>query len=467
MYFSLLRISHVRARSCFVLLSNRSSTTSAMSSESSVSVKLDRKRVRRDPDVTLAHASDHRLDASIPVGVPLTGPSDRRSSNALSPEVELPEHRPETVPPQETGPSVSRSALKDSMEDGSSYVRPETDLRGSDPSDRVETDKGISGGDNGSLVNFRTTTQKSPGPGLGHRIMLSDCNDVASSMSSSMVYSLSPTDGWEGIVIRYPETYDRPWSPPSGYMCVYECFIKNGGLCFPIPRLLLKYCHRRRIAISQLTHGSIRAMMAVVVLDAERGGVVNLDEFEEISSFSPIGNTGRFYISPRGGYQLVSGHSSQVNRHRWSRYFFVKISRRTIGEFSKPVRVGWNFCPVEPVKRKTPKDSVITLLRKDKSHNRHWLDFLSFRIHRSYPQFSSGDVYTPLEDNSPEPPSGSNKKKDTSRKKKSSTPAKKKAEPARTQLRKAPMVKLNIDVVDFDEELKLSKAAPVAEREGL
>ncbi|KFK29211.1 hypothetical protein AALP_AA7G103500 [Arabis alpina] len=61
----------------------------------------------------------------------------------------------------------------------------------------------------------------------------------------------------------------------------------------------------------RLTHGSIRAVMAVVVLAAERGGVVNLDDFEEISSIRAIGNTGCFYISLRGGCKLVSGHSSQ------------------------------------------------------------------------------------------------------------------------------------------------------------
>ncbi|KFK41734.1 hypothetical protein AALP_AA2G165600 [Arabis alpina] len=192
-----------------------------MSSESSVSVKLDRKRVRCDSNVTLAHASDHRHDASIPVGVPLAGPSDRRSSDASYPEVELPEHRLEIVPPHETGPSVSRPGLKDSTEDGSSYVRPENNLRSSDPSDRVETDEGTSGGDKGSLVNFRTAPHKSPGPGLGHGIKLNDCNDVASSMSLSMVYSLSPAGGWDGIAIRNPEANDRPWSPPVRvHVCV-------------------------------------------------------------------------------------------------------------------------------------------------------------------------------------------------------------------------------------------------------
>ncbi|KFK22611.1 hypothetical protein AALP_AAs51035U000100 [Arabis alpina] len=282
-----------------------------MSSKSSTSVKLDRKKVRRDSDVTLAHTSDYRLDASIPTGVPLAGPLDRRLSDASSPEVELPEHQFEAVPPQRTGPSASRPTLKELTDDGSSYARSGSNSRGSDPSDRVETDEGTSGGKKGSLINFRTAAPKSPCPGLCHGIKLDDCNDVASSMRSSMVYVLTPARGWDGIAIRYPERNDRPWSPPKGFLCVYKCFIKNGGFCFPIPRLLLQYCHRRRIAVLQLTHGSIRAVMAVVVLAAERGGVVTIDEFEEISPFSPIGNTGRFYISPQGGYQLVAGHSSQ------------------------------------------------------------------------------------------------------------------------------------------------------------
>ncbi|KFK32303.1 hypothetical protein AALP_AA6G224900 [Arabis alpina] len=258
-----------------------------MSSDSSASVKLERKRVRIDPDVTLARASDHAFDASIPTGVPLVRISDRRSSDASSPEIELPTHRPEDCPPQETGPSAPRPALRGSTEVGSSYANHEASSKGYEPSDRVETDDGTSGGDKGSLVNFQNAEPKSPGPGL-----------------------------------------------------------------------------------------------------------------------------------------------------------------------------------VEPVKRKTPEDSVITLLRRNKSHIRHWPEFLAFRIARSYPRFSSGDFYIPLNDNSPDPPSGSNKKKDTTRKKKGSTPVKKKAELAQIRPRKTPMVKLNLDVVDSDEELELPKAAPVAEREG-
>ncbi|KFK35164.1 hypothetical protein AALP_AA5G247900 [Arabis alpina] len=381
------------------------------------------------------------------MGIPLAGPSDRCVSNTSSPRIDLPEHRFDDVPQK-----VSR----DSSSDGSSYARSGGDSRISETSNRVETEEGTSGGEKGSLVDFRNAEPKSPGPGLGHGIRLDDSNDVESSMNSSRVYALTPAGGWEGISIVYPLANDRPWSPPSGYMCVYEyeCFIKNGGLCF-------QYCHRRRISLSQLTHGSIRAMMAVVVLAAEHGGVVNLDEFEEISSFSPNENSGRFYVSPRGGYQLVKGHSSQVNRHRWSRYFYVEISRRTIGEFSKPIRVGWNFRPVEPVKRKTPKDSVVTLLRKDKN--------ISTTGPTSCPIESLGatlgDFYLPLEDNSPKVQRGSNKKTVSSQRKKSSTPSKKKTVQIRPK--KTSMVKLNLDVVDSDEEFELPKAALPTVREGL
>ncbi|KFK29214.1 hypothetical protein AALP_AA7G104100 [Arabis alpina] len=290
-----------------------------MSSDSSASVKLDRKRVRIDPNVTLARAPEHTFDASIPTGVPLVGLLDRGSSDASSPEMELPTHRPEASPPRETGPSAPRPALKDSTEEGSSYANPETISKGSEPSDRVETDDGTSGGDKGSLINFRNAEPKSPGPGLGHGIRLDDSNDVESTMHSSLIYALNPAGGWE----------------------------------------------------------------------------------------------------------------------------------------------------VEPVKKKTPKDSVITLLQKNKDHIHHWPDFLSFQIARNYPRFSSGDFYIPLEDNSSDLPPDSNKKNSSSQKRKSSTPAKKKTKPAQTRPKESPMVKLNLDVVDSDEELELPRADRPAEREGL
>ncbi|KFK24473.1 hypothetical protein AALP_AAs67063U000100 [Arabis alpina] len=255
-----------------------------MSSDSSASVKLDRKRVRLDPNVTLARASDHAFDASVPTSVPLVGRSDRHPLDVSSPEIELPTFRPEVTPLMETGPFSPRPALGDSTEGESSYANPESSSR----------------------------EPKSPGPGLGHGIRLDDTKDIASTMTVRLVNALKPAGGWEGSSILHPQANDRPWSPPPGYMCVFECFIKNGGLCFPVPRLLLQYCNRRQIALSQLTHGSMRTMMAVVVLAAEYGGVVNLDEVEEISSFSSMGNTGRFYVSPRGGYQLVAGHCSQM-----------------------------------------------------------------------------------------------------------------------------------------------------------
>ncbi|KFK39580.1 hypothetical protein AALP_AA3G262700 [Arabis alpina] len=122
---------------------------------------------------------------------------------------------------------------------------------------------------------------------------------------------------------------------------------------------------------------------------------------------------------------------------------------------------------VEPVKRKTPKDSVITLLRKDKKHIRHWPDFLSYRIARSYLRFSTGDFYLPLEDNSPDAQQGSNKKTSSSQRKKSLTPSKKKTATVQTRPEKSSMVKLNLDVVDSDEEFELPRTDLPIVREGL
>ncbi|KFK22612.1 hypothetical protein AALP_AAs44609U000100, partial [Arabis alpina] len=119
----------------------------------------------------------------------------------------------------------------------------------------------------------------------------------------------------------------------------------------------------------------------------------------------------------------------------------------------------------EPVKRKTLKDSVVTLLRKDKKHIHHWPDFLSHRIARSYPRFSTGDFYLPLGDNSPEVQRGLNKKTGSSQRPKSSTPSKKRTVQIRPK--KTSMVKLNLDVVDSDEEFETPKTAPPPVREGL
>ncbi|KFK26427.1 hypothetical protein AALP_AA8G246900 [Arabis alpina] len=286
-----------------------------MSSKSSVSNQLTRKRIRHDPSVTLAHASDAQFHASIPTGIPLAGPSDRRSSGASSHEVELPQYQPE----------------------------------------------GTSGGDKGGLVDYHDIEPKSPGPGLGHGISLSDCNEVRSAMTTALVDALTPAGG-------------------------------------------------------------------------------------------------RFYISLKGGCQLVKSHNSQVSRLRWSRYFFVEISKRTIGEFSKPIRAGWNFHPVEPTKKKTHEDSVVTLLRRNKQHIRHWPDFLSFRIHRSYPRFSSGDFYIPLEDSPPRPAATSSRKKSSTR------TTKKKTQP---KPKKSLMAILKFDVVDSDEQVDFPEVAPPAERAGL
>ncbi|KFK22465.1 hypothetical protein AALP_AAs40708U000100, partial [Arabis alpina] len=70
----------------------------------------------------------------------------------------------------------------------------------------------------------------------------------------------------------------------------------------------------------------------------------------------------------------------------------------------------------------------------------------------------AGDFYLPLEDNSPEVQRGSKKKKN-------STPSKKKTVQIRPK--KTSMVKLNLDVVDSDEEFELPKSAPPNVREGL
>ncbi|KFK25663.1 hypothetical protein AALP_AA8G143600 [Arabis alpina] len=89
--------------------------------------------------------------------------------------------------------------------------------------------------------------------------------------------------------ILIPTMYDHPWTPPDGFLCLYESFFNASALWFPLPKLLIEYCDRRLIAISQLTHAAVRNIVTVLTLAAEIGRSVNCLEFEEIVQFKRKG----------------------------------------------------------------------------------------------------------------------------------------------------------------------------------
>lgn len=66
----------------------------------------------------------------------------------------------------------------------------------------------------------------------------------------------------------------------------------------PLPKLLVKYCARRCISISQLTHATVRNILAILTLAAEGGGDVDCDSFKEMSHIKRNLNLSRrFYVS--------------------------------------------------------------------------------------------------------------------------------------------------------------------------
>ncbi|CAL9217254.1 unnamed protein product [Arabidopsis halleri] len=51
------------------------------------------------------------------------------------------------------------------------------------------------------------------------------------------------------IELLKPSLLQRPWTPPEGYICLYEAFFTHCGLMFPLPEFLTEYCARRILPI--------------------------------------------------------------------------------------------------------------------------------------------------------------------------------------------------------------------------
>lgn len=85
------------------------------------------------------------------------------------------------------------------------------------------------------------------------------------------------------LMLLVPNSLQRPWTLMDGYVCLYESFFTDSGLWFPLPRLLVEYCVRRKITISQLTHAAIQNMVVILALAAEASFDVDCDSLEEKS----------------------------------------------------------------------------------------------------------------------------------------------------------------------------------------
>ncbi|KFK29567.1 hypothetical protein AALP_AA7G151500 [Arabis alpina] len=203
----------------------------------------------------------------------------------------------------------------------------EANSRGSDhPDSEFEEEDGEEEDDEEDGHDFEYEQLPSPirvdpnnplGPGLGPGIELVRIDNMSSQSTVDTIRDMIRDRGLliveEDILV--PTTYDRPWTPPDGFLCLYESFFNASALWFPLPKLLIEYCDRRLIAISQLTHAAVRNIVTVLTLAAEIGRSVSCLEFEEMVQFKRKGRSGRYYSSwfPRLGLLTGVGSKSWLN----------------------------------------------------------------------------------------------------------------------------------------------------------
>ncbi|CAA0384284.1 unnamed protein product [Arabidopsis thaliana] len=119
----------------------------------------------------------------------------------------------------------------------------------------------------------------------------------------------------EDVEALIPEPHQRPSDCPEGYICLFESYFTEGGLWFPLPEFLTSYCSRRNIAFSQLSVASIRNAVGLVILAAEERLVVDLDLFEEVTSFSiGVKNPSMVCANSRRGFKIFYGATRFVPR---------------------------------------------------------------------------------------------------------------------------------------------------------
>ncbi|KAF8095038.1 hypothetical protein N665_0344s0007 [Sinapis alba] len=137
-----------------------------------------------------------------------------------------------------------------------------------------------------------------------------------------LVFQTNPVDGFSFLI---PADHQRPWTPSSGYACVYESWFINSSLWWPLLEFLTTYCNRRKIALGQYTANGIRILVTLTVLAAELGIKMSVHLFEELTTPSIPAKTGFFYGKMVPKYNVITGKPSKVNF--WNhRYFYVKIN---------------------------------------------------------------------------------------------------------------------------------------------
>ncbi|KAG7568407.1 hypothetical protein ISN45_Aa04g012260 [Arabidopsis thaliana x Arabidopsis arenosa] len=144
-----------------------------------------------------------------------------------------------------------------------------------------------------------------------------------------------------------PNPWDRPWTAPPGYLCIYEKHITDCGLTFPIPAFLLQYASRRQMAFAQLSPAAIRNAYGLIRMAARCGVEPRCSLYEELTTKKNFGKSkpGLVYTQSSRTPKLVVGAKSKTNDWlRW--YFFVRVNNESAGDVTVTNYHGWTVSPV-------------------------------------------------------------------------------------------------------------------------
>lgn len=161
------------------------------------------------------------------------------------------------------------------------------------------------------------------GPGLGRHIILQRNDNTPTRSTWIFVDTMMANQGLRNdLTFLIPNSDQHPWSPPEGFIFLYESFFTASGLWFPLPTVLVDYCLYRKIVISQLNHAAICNFVSVLALSAEAGLDIDRRFFEEMSSFKRCkDDSGRFYVSMKSNYNLLLDTPSKISD--WEMCYFV------------------------------------------------------------------------------------------------------------------------------------------------
>ncbi|XP_023633384.1 meiosis-specific protein ASY2-like [Capsella rubella] len=216
--------------------------------------------------------------------------------------------------------------------------------------------------------------------------------------------------GRSGVNILIPHETQRPWTPPKGYICLYEMYFTRCRLRFPLPELLFQYTHRRKLAISQLAPASICNIVGVLTLASEVGTRVPVMCFEEMTVLKKSRVAGNFTVNMREKQNVIPG-TRVSNFKGWEkRFFYVRADYLSLENPFVGLRRRWNSDPdrIRNFSTFPPEysDIVASLFSGE---NRAWDQFSRKRVEeamgripRKYPNFaeelakSSGTSVTAL-----------------------------------------------------------------------